>query len=101
MKITKNQLKILIENYLLLEEEDNSVASFKQYLKAIANQEEPTESLLDHQKKLTQIGPAITGRKYARGPLIKFIQKIIGMSDSDIDGVYGVDTAAAIKAFSE
>ena len=99
MKITRRNLNALIESYLLLEEEDNSVSSFKQYLKSIANQEEPTQPLLDNQKKLTQIGPAIKGRKYPKGSLIEFIQKIIGMSDADIDGVYGVDTAAAIKSF--
>ena len=75
MKITRRNLNALIESYLLLEEEDNSVSSFKQYLKSIANQEEPTQPLLDNQKKLTQIGPAIKGRKYPKGSLIEFIQK--------------------------
>ena len=74
--------------------EDNSV--FK-HLQSVADAEMPRAGLIKNQKILTQIGPA--RKPYPKGPVVEFVQELLGFTGDDIDGIYGPDTRDAVIAF--
>lgn len=69
------------------------------HLRAIADAEYPGDELIENQKTLTQIGPAI--KPYPRGKVIEYVQKMLGLTGDDIDGVYGPDTSALVQKFKK
>ena len=70
------------------------------HLKAIAAAKYPGDELIKNQKPLTQIGPS-NKKPYPKGEVVAYVQKMLGMTGDDIDGVYGPDTGELVQKFKD